>query len=97
MHVDFIGEKTNHGSFEIISAMSTQAFSKTVEQSQQMDTHKKISWENLPETHREAWTQHVINFYPPNTVSPEEAAELAREEYAEAATPLPVAEVCDAD
>jgi len=41
--------------------------------------------------------QHVVNFYPPNTVSALEAAELAREEYAEAETLLPVTQVCEAD
>ena len=62
-----------------------------------MDMHTKHPWENLSEEQRNVWTRHVINFYPPNTVSPQEAAELAREEYAEAESPLPVAEVCEAD
>ena len=62
-----------------------------------METINKTTWENLPATHRDAWTQHVINFYPPNTVSPQEAAELAREEYNEAESLLPVTEVCEAE
>lgn len=61
-----------------------------------MNTHK-TNWENLSEAHRHSWTQHVINFYPPNTVSPQEAAELAREEYENADSLLPVTEVCEAD
>ena len=62
-----------------------------------METTNKTTWENLPESHRNTWTQHVLNFYPPNTVSPQEAAELAREEYGDAESLLPVAEVCEAD
>ena len=62
-----------------------------------MDMHNKTNWDNLPETHRTAWLQHVTNFYPPNTISPQEAAELAREEYTDAESLLPVAEVCQAD
>jgi len=68
-----------------------------VEQFEQMDIIKKTNWENLPEAHRNSWMQHVVNFYPPNTVSALEAAELAREEYAEAETLLPVTQVCEAD
>ena len=62
-----------------------------------MDMQTKHAWENLSEEQRNTWTQHVINFYPPNTVSPQEAVELARDEYFEAETLLPVAEVCEAD
>ena len=62
-----------------------------------MEINKKDNWESLPETHREAWIRHVINFYPPNTVSPQEAAQLASEEYGDSDSLLPVAEVCEAD
>ena len=55
----------------------------------------KTSWENLSEPHRTAWVQHVINFYPPNTITPHEAAELARDEYSEADALLPAAQQCD--
>jgi len=85
------------GSLKDFTNDNPQAFRKTVEQSEQMDTQKKSSWENLPEAHRHEWTQHVIKFYPPNTVSPQEAAELARDEYNEADSLLPIPEVCEAD
>jgi len=61
-----------------------------------MDT-KRFTWENLPEEHRTAWVQHVINFYPPNTVSQQEADDLAREEYDNAETELPVVEALEMD
>ncbi len=57
----------------------------------------KHPWENLSDEQRNLWTQHVIKFYPPNTVTPEESIELARDEYHEAESLLPVAEVCAAD
>lgn len=62
-----------------------------------MDMNTKHAWENLSEEQRNLWTQHVINFYPPNTVSLPEAVELARDEYSEAETALPVEEVCETD
>lgn len=63
-----------------------------------MDMQHKTPWEQLPEAHRTAWLQHVVNFYPPNTVSPQEAAELAREEYTDADSDLPpVSEACETE
>lgn len=61
-----------------------------------MDMQTKQAWENLSEEQRNVWTQHVINFYPPNTVTPQDALELARDEYNEAESLLPVNEVCEA-
>ncbi len=57
----------------------------------------KHPWEQLSEEQRNLWTQHVIKFYPPNTVAPQEALELARDEYNETESLLPVTEVCEAD
>ena len=62
-----------------------------------MDMNTKHTWENLSAAQRDAWTQHIVKFYPPNTVSPQEAVELARDEYNEAESLLPLAEVCEAD
>ncbi len=62
-----------------------------------MAMNSKHAWENLPEDQRTVWTQHVIKFYPPNTVSLAEALELAREEYNESESPLPLEAVCEAD
>jgi hypothetical protein len=61
------------------------------------NTNTKIAWENLPEETRAAWTEQVISFYPPNTVSPSEVIELARDEYNDAETLLPVVEACEVD
>jgi hypothetical protein len=75
----------------------TKAFWKTVEQFVQMHTNIKPAWENLSEEHRNAWIQQVINFYPPNTSSQQEIVDLARNEYDDAESLLPVQETCEAD
>ncbi len=62
-----------------------------------MDMNTKQNWENLSEAQQSTWIQHVIKFYPPNTVSPQEALELARDEYNESEFLLPVEEVCPAE
>lgn len=63
-----------------------------------MDTNIKQAWEKLSAEHQKVWVQHVIQFYPPDTVSPAEAVELAREEYDETESLLPqVEETCEAD
>src|SRR5258706_6459266 len=74
-----------------------KAFRKAVEQLVQMDTNTKRSWENLSVEHRNAWIQQVINFYPPNASSQQEIVVLAREEYLEAESLLPVPETCEVD
>jgi len=58
-----------------------------------MDTMTKPAWEQLPAEHRAAWIQRTENFYPPNTVSPQEVIELARDEYLDADSLLPDPEV----
>jgi hypothetical protein len=42
------------------------------------------------------WIQQVINFYPPNTSSQQEIVDLARDEYNDAESLLPVQEICEA-
>ena len=62
-----------------------------------MDTANKPAWENLSEDHRSAWIQQVINFYPPNTSSPQELVELARDEYNDAESLLPLTATCEVE
>jgi hypothetical protein len=57
----------------------------------------KHPWEKLSDEQRNLWTEHVTRFYPPNTVTPQEAIELAREEYNETESLVPVVEACEAD
>jgi hypothetical protein len=61
-----------------------------------MDTNTKPTWESLSDEHRNVWIQQIINFYPPNTSSPQEIAALARDEYNDAESLLPVQEICEA-
>ena len=62
-----------------------------------METTTKPLWEKLPAEHRQAWIQQVINFYLPAVISAEEADTLARDEYSDAETLLPVPDPCEAD
>jgi hypothetical protein len=62
-----------------------------------MDTNNRPAWENLSEDQRNAWIQNVVNFYPPNTSGQQEIVELARDEYNDAESLLPVQETCEAD
>jgi hypothetical protein len=61
-----------------------------------MDTNTRPAWENLSDEHRNVWIQQVINFYPPNTSSQQEIVDLARDEYNDAESLLPVQEICEA-
>jgi len=62
-----------------------------------METKNRPTWENLSEDQRNAWIQSVINFYPPNSSTPQEIIELAKDEYTDAESLLPVREVFEAD
>ena len=62
-----------------------------------METNAKPTWENLSDEQRNAWLQQIINFYPPNSSTPEEVVELARDEYNDAESLLPVQEIYEAD
>jgi len=66
-------------------------------QSEHMNTNNKPSWDNLSEDQRNVWIRQVVNFYPPNSVSPQEVIELARDEYNDAETLLPAEETCEVD
>lgn len=62
-----------------------------------METKSKPSWESLREDQQQAWIQQVINFYLPTVISPDDALELAKEEYADSETLLPAPEVAEPD
>jgi|GEM_PF-2910548 hypothetical protein len=60
-----------------------------------MNIMTKPAWEELSDPHRDAWIQRAINFYPPGSVAMPELIEVARDEYAESDSLLPVVELPD--
>jgi hypothetical protein len=60
-----------------------------------MYMNAKPAWDNLSEVQRTAWIENVIKFYPPDSVTPQDAVELARDEYNDSESLLPIEEICE--